>query len=70
MPGELSIIAWDDSPICGITNPPLSVMRRDVQALGSAATRMLLRVVAGDDVEPERGPSPTLLPRGSTAAAR
>ena len=69
VPGELSIIAWDDSPICAITNPPLSAMRRDVQALGSAATRMLLRVVAGDDVEPERGPSPTLLPRGSTAAA-
>ncbi len=69
VPGQLSIIAWDDSPICEITNPPLSAMRRDVQALGAAATRMLLRVIAGEDVAPERGPSPSLLPRGSTAAA-
>jgi DNA-binding LacI/PurR family transcriptional regulator len=69
VPGRLSIIAWDDSPICEITNPPLSAMRRDVQALGAAATRMLLRVIAGEEVEPERGPSPSLLLRGSTAAA-
>ena len=68
---DLSIIAWDDSPICRLVHPPLTALSRDIQAFGAAAARHLL---AGDrrarrpaDVETTRG---ELTPRGSTGRPR
>ena len=67
VPGELSLLAWDDSPLCEITHPPLSAMRRDVPALGAAAAQMLLAIVDGGEGGSREGPLPALFPRGSTA---
>jgi DNA-binding LacI/PurR family transcriptional regulator len=71
VPREVSILAWDDSPVCEITHPPLSAMKRDVPGLGAAAARLVLDVVnrtaqASASIE---GPRPILLPRGSTGPA-
>jgi DNA-binding LacI/PurR family transcriptional regulator len=68
VPAELSLLAWDDSPLCEITHPPLSAMHRDVSALGSAATALLLRCIdEGGDIDGVGGPRAVLQPRGSTA---
>jgi len=40
---DLSIIAFDDAPWARVFNPPISVIRRPVEALGSMAVRLLLR---------------------------
>jgi DNA-binding LacI/PurR family transcriptional regulator len=67
VPGEVSLLAWDDSPLCEITHPPLSAMHRDVQALGTAAAALLLRLIDSDgDVEGIEGPRAVLQPRGTT----
>ncbi|MDQ1653985.1 MAG: hypothetical protein QOI35_3185 [Cryptosporangiaceae bacterium] len=72
VPGDLSIVAWDDSPICRLVHPPLTALTRDIGAYGTHAARLLLAAIGGElaldsaavgvhDV-PAR-----LVPRGSTA---
>jgi DNA-binding LacI/PurR family transcriptional regulator len=68
VPSELSLLAWDDSPICAITHPPLSAMKRDVPRLGAESAELLMRVIAGEMVSPVEGPLPILSPRGSTSS--
>lgn len=67
VPQELSLLAWDDSPLCQITHPPLSAMQRDVPGLGAAGASLLLRVIAGETPGNREGPRPAFFPRGSTA---
>ncbi|MDR2931233.1 MAG: LacI family transcriptional regulator [Propionibacteriaceae bacterium] len=69
VPNDVSLLAWDDSVLCQITQPPLSVMKRDIPALGAMAARALLSTVAGGSVPCQAGPSSRLLPRGSTGVA-
>lgn len=69
IPGQLSLLAWDDSPLCEITLPQLSAMHRDVSALGENAAELLLRVIEGDSVASITATMPDFLVRGSTATA-
>jgi len=66
VPGEMSLLAWDDSPLCRMTHPPLSAMSRDVTRFGAQAGRLLLQVVAGERVGPVSGEPAGLAVRGST----
>jgi len=66
VPLDLSILAWDDSPLCRLTNPPLSAMSRDVAAYGADAARVLLEAIAGPSAESLRSSVPRLVERGST----
>ncbi|GAB2972337.1 LacI family DNA-binding transcriptional regulator [Frigoribacterium salinisoli] len=47
VPRDVSLLAWDDSPPCQLAVPALSVVGRDVPALGAAAGRALLDLMAG-----------------------
>lgn len=71
VPGEVSILAWDDSPVCEITHPPLSAMKRDVPGLGTAAARLALEVIGSEEAVENslEGPRPVLFPRASTGPA-
>ena len=66
VPGDVSLLAWDDSALCRMTHPPLSAMSRDVTRFGAQAGRLLLRIVDGEDVGPVVGDPATLAVRGST----
>ena len=69
IPDDLSIIAWDDSLMCGVVHPPLTAVTRDIPAYGAAATKLLLAAIEGrssEDVETRRA---ELTPRGSTGPA-
>jgi DNA-binding LacI/PurR family transcriptional regulator len=68
VPAELSLLAWDDSPLCEITHPPLSAMKRDVSDFGALAARMLLELIDTGHVESRSGAVPALFPRATTAA--
>ena len=70
VPGELSILAWDDSADCQLCNPPLSVVSRDIRALGYAAASALLDVIEGRPVEIIRAPDAVIVERGSIASPR
>ena len=67
VPAELSIIAWDDSPICGLVHPPLTALTRDIAAYGANAARLLLAVIAGDRVGSRLDEPARLVVRASTA---
>jgi DNA-binding LacI/PurR family transcriptional regulator len=70
VPTDLSILAWDDSPVCRLTNPPLSAMSRDVAGYGAAAARVLLAAIAGHGGGSIRSSVPHLVDRGSLGPAR
>ncbi|WP_100446774.1 LacI family DNA-binding transcriptional regulator [Glycomyces xiaoerkulensis] len=74
VPDQLSIIAWDDSPLCRLTHPSLTAFSRDIPAYGSRAAELLLSLMAGErapDEEPPsiQSPAAQLSPRGSTGPA-
>lgn len=69
VPADLSILAWDDSTLCQLSEPPLSVMRRDTRALGADAGRALLAVVRGEDARVLHAPNAQIVERGTTGPA-
>lgn len=68
VPGDLSIVAWDDSPLCQLTHPPLTALGRDIPAYGAIAAGRLLAAIAGEAVGDHKHVSAQLTTRGSTGA--
>ncbi|WP_340557080.1 LacI family DNA-binding transcriptional regulator [Streptomyces sp. GSL17-111] len=69
VPDDVSLLAWDDSQLCRITHPTLSAMSHDVHHFGAVVARTLFAVIEGTHSGALQVPTPTLTPRGSTAAA-
>ena len=70
VPGDVSIVAGDDSLLCQVVEPPLTAVERDIPAYGVLATRRLLDAIddtAAGDLQVPRG---RLTVRGSTGRAR
>jgi DNA-binding LacI/PurR family transcriptional regulator len=68
VPGDLSIVAFDDSALCQLVHPPLTALSRDIPAYGSLAAQQLLQVIGGTPTPAARqAPNARLTPRGSTA---
>ncbi|MEU9029879.1 LacI family DNA-binding transcriptional regulator [Streptomyces sp. NPDC048383] len=67
VPGELSIVAWDDSALCRVTHPRLTALVRDTAAFGRLAAEELLAVLAGAAPRTRESELPRLEPRESTA---
>ncbi|MER7845902.1 LacI family DNA-binding transcriptional regulator [Kitasatospora sp. NPDC096077] len=68
VPGELSIVSFDDSVLARIVHPPLTALSRDTFALGEQVARSLLAEL--DDAGPGRDlqmPTPRLTVRESTS---
>ncbi|MFI5844959.1 LacI family DNA-binding transcriptional regulator [Catenuloplanes sp. NPDC051500] len=70
VPGDLSVVAWDDSPLCRLVHPPLTALSRDIPGYGAHAARLLLEAVAGARVTAFQDETAHLTPRGSTAPPR
>ncbi|WP_276202499.1 LacI family DNA-binding transcriptional regulator [Streptomyces pathocidini] len=69
VPGQLSVIGFDDSPLIAFTDPPLTTIRQPVPAMGQAAVRALLEEIGGTPApHTEFVFLPELVVRGSTAA--
>lgn len=67
VPGDLSIVAFDDSPLCRLVHPPLTTLSRDIPAYGAQAARQLLDVInGGPGASSQQVESARLTPRGST----
>ncbi|GAA1036908.1 LacI family DNA-binding transcriptional regulator [Virgisporangium ochraceum] len=70
VPGDVSIVAWDDSPLCQLVHPPLTALNRDIAAYGAHAARLLLALIEGVPTDDFQDETPRLVPRGSTAPPR
>ena len=69
VPGQLSIVSWEDSPLCRLTHPSLTAFNRDTPAYGAKAAELLLAQMSGPGspgAESVQIPSAQLIPRGST----
>ncbi|THV42936.1 LacI family transcriptional regulator [Glycomyces buryatensis] len=74
VPHDVSIVAWDDSPLCRLTHPSLTTLTRDIPSYGSKVSDLLLSVIGQEQSMESRTFSvqcepAQLLPRGSTGPA-
>jgi DNA-binding LacI/PurR family transcriptional regulator len=76
VPGDVSVVGFDDSALMMCTDPPLTTVRQPIQAMGQAAVRQLLSQIGGTPVsseellfEPELVVRASTGPVGVTAAA-
>ncbi|MEU2870883.1 LacI family DNA-binding transcriptional regulator [Streptomyces olivoreticuli] len=69
VPGELSIVAWDDSVLCRSTHPALTALTRDTPAFGRQAAQLLAALLAGAPPTRVQAPTPRLTTRESTSWA-
>ncbi|WP_446218246.1 LacI family DNA-binding transcriptional regulator [Micromonospora sp. IBHARD004] len=71
VPGDLSVVGYDDSPLIAFTDPPLTTMRQPVAAMSVAAVRALVDEINGHAApHSEYVFRPELVVRGSTAVVR
>jgi DNA-binding LacI/PurR family transcriptional regulator len=69
VPAEVSLLACDDSALCELAVPPLSVLSIDVHEHGVTLGRAVLDVLAGAPSHEYPGPPIRILRRGSTGPA-
>ncbi len=70
VPGELSVVGFDDIPEAAYFLPPLTTVRQDFIEMGRRSLRMLLRTIeTGRRASQESLVRPELVVRASTAAA-
>jgi DNA-binding LacI/PurR family transcriptional regulator len=69
VPGDVSVVGFDDIPGAAAADPPLTTMRQPLAGKGEVAGELLLESLAGAAREPQVRILPTeLVTRGSTAA--
>jgi LacI family transcriptional regulator len=68
-PDDVSVVGFDDLDAARWAVPPLTTVRQPLHEMAGMATRMLLRLIAGEELESTRVELATpLVVRGSTAA--
>jgi DNA-binding LacI/PurR family transcriptional regulator len=71
VPGDVSVVGFDDSALMMCTDPPLTTVRQPIEAMGQAAVRQLLSQVGGTPVSSEELLfEPELVVRASTGPWR
>lgn len=70
VPGDVSILGFDDIPLAAYSWPPLSTIHTDVEAWGAAAAAELLDAIELGTTRRRRLPPATLILRGSTGPAK
>ena len=68
VPGALSLLAWDDSAQCQLSEPPLSAVSHDVQVIGMLAGQALLEEIASASTRSIVIPPVVIIARESTGA--
>jgi DNA-binding LacI/PurR family transcriptional regulator len=68
VPGELSIVAGDDSQLCVLVRPALTALSWDIQAYGVHTARVLLDMVDGRSPTSHQESAARLVVRASTSS--
>ncbi|MFG1909322.1 LacI family DNA-binding transcriptional regulator [Kribbella sp. NPDC048928] len=66
IPDDITLVAWDDSPLCRITHPTLTALSHNVVGYGAEAARHLFAALTGAPPQPHLYSTPTLIPRKSS----
>ncbi|MFK0172928.1 LacI family DNA-binding transcriptional regulator [Streptomyces sp. NPDC090306] len=68
VPGDLSVVGYDDSAFMNYTDPPLTTLRQPIEAMSRAAVTLLANQISGENPTPqELLHEPELVVRNSTA---
>lgn len=67
VPGDVSIVSWEDSVLCRMVHPWLTALSRDTIAFGRLAARELTALLDGAAARSVPMPLPRLIERESTA---
>ena len=68
IPGEVSVVGFDNIPMAAYTDPPLTTVHFDAYEFGKLSAEMLVRLVEDKDTPPSHAVLPTsLIVRSSTA---
>jgi LacI family transcriptional regulator len=51
VPAAMSVVGFDDMPFAAWITPALTTVRQPLREMGRVATKMLLRLIAGEPVE-------------------
>lgn len=71
VPGDISVVGYDDSPLMAFTDPPMTTVRQSVTAMGEAAVSALVDEIRGaNTVRSEFVFRGELVVRGTTGACR
>ncbi|GAA1805963.1 LacI family transcriptional regulator [Planosporangium flavigriseum] len=71
VPGDLSVVGYDDSPLMAFTEPPLTTLRQPVREMSVAVVRALVDEISGDPApNSEYVFRPELVVRGSTGPVK
>lgn len=52
VPDDIAVTGFDDSPIALLSNPKLTTVRQDSQLHGETMAKLLLKMMAGEPIEP------------------
>ena len=67
VPGDVSVVGYDDSVLMACTNPPLTTVRQPIESMGQTAVALLAAQVGGETVATDEMLfEPELVVRGST----
>jgi DNA-binding LacI/PurR family transcriptional regulator len=67
VPGDVSVVGYDDSAFMNCTDPPLTTVRQPIESMGNAAVALLVNQIENVAVYPEELLfEPELVVRGST----
>ncbi|MFI1393685.1 LacI family DNA-binding transcriptional regulator [Streptomyces sp. NPDC020681] len=69
VPGDVSIVSWEDSVLCRMVHPWLTALSRDTIAFGRLAAQELTALLDGGPARAVQVPLPRLIERESTARA-
>jgi DNA-binding LacI/PurR family transcriptional regulator len=70
VPGDVSVVGYDDSTFMNCTDPPLTTVRQPIEPMGKAAVALLVNQIENVAVQPEELLfEPELVVRGSTGPA-
>jgi DNA-binding LacI/PurR family transcriptional regulator len=71
VPGDVSVIGYDDSPLMNCVDPPLTTVRQPIDAMGRAAVDLLVARIGRAEVPADELLfEPELVVRSSTARPR
>ena len=54
VPGDISVVGYDDIPEAEFSNPPLTTIRQPIVEVGAAAARLLITMIENPDATPEQ----------------
>ncbi|MEV6793070.1 LacI family DNA-binding transcriptional regulator [Streptomyces sp. NPDC051320] len=70
VPGDVSVVSWEDSALCRLAVPWLTALSRDTIAFGRTAAQELASLLDGGSARTVQVPLPGLIERQSTTVAR